>query len=414
MKKIISFILLMSFSLILAGCGVSTSNNVQAMTNIDQTLTKITSTIKKLDTISNDKLIIKDFMNTATLVDNRKSNFDIYRYYNPYQNNDNNGYNGATFTNSSPMSAYISKLQNLSNVATITISANNQLNYLKDNILSHSSYIKTSCNQIKEKGCEISNGQKNAITDLCNNLIVNLNRINLTKNEITNEINSLTNLKNNYTNNIDQLNSRYTRLLNCLETRTLYYKNILTSMNSVDSILNEICCPQGNYCYDDDCKNNSNFSNEQNSNNKIFKSNIDTYENANSKNLNNNKNNSIGYQNLRNPYYYNNYQQLPYRNFNGYNYYSYPHSPYSNYNPYMPNVDTFINYNNVDTFKSNKQLEKEQNQETDNNNTKQNEKKDNVVQTAKTKPVAKKYYTIAEEDYLKYKEYVKNMEKSTK
>ena len=410
MKKIISFILVITCSLIFVGCGMSTSNNIQAMTNIDQTLTKITSTIKKLDTISNDKLIMQDFMSASSLVNNKNSNYDIYRYYNPNQTSDNNGYNGATFTNSTPMTAYINKLQNLSNVATITISANNQLNYLKDNILSHSSYIKTSCNQIKEKGCEISNGQKNAINDLCNNLVVNLNRINLTKNEITNEINSLTHLKNNYTNNIDQLNSRYTRLLNCLETRTLYYKNILTSMNSVDCILNEICCPQDGYCYGKNYENTTTSKTK----NKTFKSNIDTYENANTKNINKNniKNTVNNYP--QNPYYYNNYQQMPYRNFNNYNYYGYPHSPYSNYNPYMPNVDTFINYNNVDTFKSNKQLEKEQNQATNNNDKKQNENKESVVQTSKTKPVAKKYYTIAEEDYLKYKEYVKNTEKSTK
>lgn len=400
MKKTLIVMIFMAISIICVGCN-TTNNNAQSMTNIDQTLTKITSTVKKLDVVSNDSLLMKDFMNESSLVDNTRTNL-----YNPYQNY-NNGYNSAT-TNISPMTTYIAKLQNLSSVVTLTISSNNELNYLKDCILSRSSYIKTSCNQIKDKNCNVTDGQKNAINDLCNNLVVNLNRINLTKNEITNEVNSVTTLKNNYTSNIDQLNSKYTRLLNCIETRTIYFKNILTAMNSVETILNEICCPQNS------CSNNTNYANETTSSNqdknKIIKSNIDTYENANSKKITNTEK-QISYPQQQNPYYYNNFQQLPYRQFYGYNF-GYPHSPYSNYNPYMPNIDTFINYNNVDTYKSQKNIEQEQ-QEDDETTKTPTPNTQNIV-TNTTKPVTKKYYTVAEEDYLKYKEYVNNIEKTTK
>ena len=403
MKKTILIMMFITLSFVLTGCNSATNNN-QAMTNIDQTITKITSTVKKLDAISNDSLLMKDFMNESSLVDNTRTNL-----YNPYQNS-NNGYNGATFTNVSPMTTYIGKLQNLSSVVTLTISSNNELNYLKDCILSRSSYIKTSCNQIKDKNCNVTDGQKNAINDLCNNLVVNLNRINLTKNEIVNEVNSVTTLKNNYTSNIDQLNSKYTRLLNCIETRTLYFKNILTSMNGIDNILNEICCPQNSYAnsrYDNETTTNS-----QVKNNKIIKSNIDTYENANSKKINNNNinnNNVVNHPQQHNPYYYNNFQQLPYRQFYGYNF-GYPHSPYSNYNPYMPNIDTFINYNNVDTYKSQEKINKEQQEDDKKTNDTTNTQ---TINNNATKPVTKKYYTVAEEDYLKYKEYVNNKEKAT-
>ena len=424
MKKILTTILVFVLTFVLVGCGTN-NNNAQAMATVQETISKITTGVKKLETISNDDLLIKEFMNTKNVTKGVQTYQQIYRY----DNNENSGYNGATFTNANtPMSTYIGKLHSLSNIATSAMSSNNQNDYLKNLILSQSSALKTTCNNISNKNCEISNAQKSAIYDLCNNLLVNLNRINLTKSEIKNEVKSISALKNNYTGNIDQLNSKYTRLVNCFETRISYYHNILSSLNGLQSMLNEIYYPEINNCQNQSCDTQQSTIKST----KTLKPNIDTYENAN-QTSNKNTNTPAIRQITNQPYinngngttnpYYNNgawgyrfggrgygYNGFGYNGFNG----GYPYSPYSNYNPYMPNIDTFGTYSNTDTYKSNKQLNNEVNNSENIKTEEEQEKEEtktvsttntnnqNKTKQSKTNKT-KRYYTVSEEDYLKYK-----------
>ena len=404
MRKIVLTILTLFMSICLVGCSNSNPNTVQAMTNIQETLEKVTISVKKLETISENDLLIKEFMRTPIKTINTQN--QLLRYDKPSQ--DNTGYNGATFTNTTPMSSYVGKLQSLSEIATIAISSNNKLDYLKSLVISSSSSLVTTADQIKDKNCDVSNGQKAAINDLCSNLNVNLNKINLTKNELNSEIKSVKSLKNNYTNNIEQLSSKYTRLVNCLDTRIMYFNNMLTTMNGLESMLNDIYYP---CCDIDNCE-------DKKVDKSNIKSNIDTYENAGKKNITNPNYYNNKYVNgyYRNPFYNGYYPQAGYRNGFGYGYGmgygGYPHSPYTNYNPYMPNIDTFVNYTNVDSYKSINEIEEENKQEEE---SKQDVNNDVEVIKTSSKPQIKikKYYTISEKEYNDYLEYKKTSKLQT-
>ena len=147
MRKIVLTILTLFMSICLVGCSNSNPNTVQAMTNIQETLEKVTISVKKLETISENDLLIKEFMRTPIKTINTQN--QLLRYDKPSQ--DNTGYNGATFTNTTPMSSYVGKLQSLSEIATIAISSNNKLDYLKSLVISSSSSLVTTADQIKDK-----------------------------------------------------------------------------------------------------------------------------------------------------------------------------------------------------------------------------------------------------------------------
>lgn len=350
MKKILSLFLVFILSITLLGC--SSNANHKVVTKINETLTKVQNVVSYVEVIPKNTLIINDIMDADA--PQNEQNFSEY----------GNGYDGATFTNAPNINKYVAKLYSLSNTAQNAITANNNTEILIAEISSKANNIQSACSLLNKKDCHINDNQTSAINELCSNIILNVNRLNISKDELKAETNNLSAIKQNYTNNVDKLSSRYTRLTNCIETRNIYLSNICNNMNNIYSII--FSC-----CYEKDCSCDV----------KQTWSNIDTYQNARKKRIRTDRvNNSYptnGYYNYgfngyghggTNPFY--NYGYGMMNRFGGYG--RYPYSPYSNYNPYMPNIDTFGTYTNVNTYenpyvKTSKNEEIKQDEETNQN-----------------------------------------------
>lgn len=367
--KIFTICCMCMFCIILSGCNKNNQNEITS--KIENSLNNISIVLKSTDNLANTDLVIKEIMDeneVLILTSIPNSNRQIVKY-----DNNKTGYNGATFTSANvyhgrylntddnfqytTLSGYVSKLEQLHDIASDTISANNNAKYLKTNIQSKVSALKTINSQIKNNEIYLNNEQCNAIEDLLTNLNANINKVSFSKNELINEVNSVKKLKNNYVNNIDQLNSKYTRLLNCLDTRCSYYSNCI---GCLDGIYN--CILNGNTSIDDlfnyysntennSCEENNNLC-EENCNNEITNNTNSNTEETSFKNY--------SYENLPTDYY---------NSYNGYNNnywgYYYPRNINSfggrrNINSYYhgnnkQNINTYNKtINNIDTFKNGK------------------------------------------------------------
>ena len=332
MKKFTLFSLIFVLILVLSGCG-STTMNHNPISNIKETVTKAQTVVKTVNVVNEQSLLIPEIMDEkdySTLDEDQNSDID--------------------FQNGTNISRYVAKLYTLSNTAQKSIKLNSNTEYLISCVNSKSNSLKNICDLFEKKDCNITKSNKSAITDLCNSLLLNINRLDNSKDDAKNDATEITVLKRNYTSNVEKLNGKYNKLINSIETRNSYLNNICYGMDNLYDILISICYPQvdtskvvqNTWSNIDTYKNNNKrINNEQHNNN---------YQYYNNKYMQPNNRYGYGYgYGGTNPFYgYGMFGGM--RGFGGYS--SYPYSPYTNYNPYIPNIDTFGTYKNVDTYKS--------------------------------------------------------------
>lgn len=361
-KKIVTYVILSSFvlcAIILAGCTDTNSNNT--ISSVLNNMTKITTTLDKVQDIDANELILDDFMN-----DNELNLIDANLNSKLVKNN--------------AMNNYFIKISNLNDNVISTIDVNDKICSYKCYIFDKVSDIESKCNYINENKIKLSENQSKSINELNNVISANTTRISLTRNEITNNLKNVSKLKNEYTSKTEQLNSRYTKLKSSLNTRLSYYNNLLTSLNSLSTVLcdntdldNKYICDD--YIFDDQEKE---FLERHLSKASGFTKNIDTYENAGTNIYGDYRNNPMynpenylknynpGYGMYGNGYAVNGYGIMnngingmyPFGyGMNGFNGgYGYG-MPYGNGIMY-PNINTFGTYKNIDTYRSKKDLNK--------------------------------------------------------
>lgn len=355
----------------LVGCS-ETTTSVSTLQMISNNMTKITNTLDNVKNIDNSELILSDFMD-----ENKLERITTNKI------NENES--------SEAMNSYMAKISSLNNSVISTVELNNLLNNTKKEIYAKTSYVKALCNQNLDCKADFSDDQLNTLKDLNNTLIANNTRINLSRNEITNNFNSVKKDQNMYSSNPDYLNSRYTKLKTSLNTRLSYFYNLASGLDQVAEILcnNSYKCGlpyiADDYIFDEPELTDSVTTSSNNMNKEtktgFFKKNIDTYENAGTNMYGDYRNNPIynkdNYLRNMNPGYgmggynmgYGGYGMygIPYGyGMGGYNMgYGGMHNyvmPY--YNGYIyPNINTFGSYKNIDTYRSREQLDKQQIQE---------------------------------------------------
>ena len=333
MKKILLSVILLVSVFVFCACE---STSLKTLNKVTSTIDKVESCVVNIDKISNDDLLIDSIMDDNS------------------NDNNNTGYDGATFTSGSiVMDGFINSILKLSNQAHNAIDLNNDTNDILTQISNNIYDIKQLGKLIDKSNHSLDDDTLNSINDICNNILMNTNRLMITKDEVTNELSSTLALKRNYTNNVEQLTTKYIRLCSALQNKNAYLENVDNSLDNLYETLYISYRP-----------------NQKTTNSVNSFSNIDTYENAGKKTKNTIKQNSNKYPynsngnyggagyGMSNPYY--NYGGfMGGRNYGGYGYGGYPYSPYGRYNPYMPNIDTFGTYKNIDTYKSLDELQED-------------------------------------------------------
>lgn len=356
-NKILFFAILPAFvvcMLILVGCSASKNNT---LTTISLNMNKVIDTINNIEAISNKELIIDDFMdeNNISKIEKKTDTFQ--------------------FETTSAINLYISKIMLVNNSICDAVLVNDELNNTKIQIIAKSHQVKSLCDQCSISSNKISNNNLDSLEELNNIIMSNTNRTNLSKNEIKNNLNLVKDIKSYYSSKSEQLCSRYQKLEGSLNTRLSYFKNILSGLNNMCYILTSTCdCDECVTLEEtDETKNLVPTGAKDNSvyeNNKMFRKNIDTYENAGKDIYGFNKrkptpydeylNNNIGYNNYNNQYG-NGYGNLYGNGMGCGNIYGYgigmPFGygnglPFGYRNGFVyPNINTYGIYKNIDTYK---------------------------------------------------------------
>ena len=372
MKKIAYFIFIIPLCLFLVGC--SGTEQITTSNRLSSCIDKLSESLKDIPTISTSDLIINEIMGSEDIA--IIATAPLRRFNNP---TNKTGYNGATYTGSfgTPsnkyLGSYINKLYLLHNNASNTIRINNNIQYLKSEIQSKCSVLKSLNNEIKHNKIKLTESQCKSIDDLLSNLNTYTNRINLAKSEINTELNSVKKLKSNYSNNIEQLSSKYTRLSNCLDIRCSYYSNVIDCLDNIynniingdinnlvnDYINNEDVIEEqySTICKDGKCyeyKNGELINESYIDNNVISEENIQvSYHRDPNYEYNDLYNNPNNYGNYYN--YGNGYRGFWGNNINTYRSIRNINTMDPNYNSRIKNTDTFKNISsNIDSFRNGK------------------------------------------------------------
>lgn len=110
---------------------------------------------------------------------------------------------------------------------------NLQTNY-KTAILAKNGLIKS---KIANDKLELSNQNIKALTDLTNSLSKDTKRLNETKSEFKTSLNDMKKVIDSSNFSTSQVSAKINRLSNCMDTQNCYYKNLLSTLNSIESIL---------------------------------------------------------------------------------------------------------------------------------------------------------------------------------
>lgn len=335
--------------IVLVGCSSETTTNY-VLEMISCNMTKVTNTLDNVKNIDNSDLIIQDFMdeNDLTAI--------------------NNDYSNIATTNA--MGGYMAKITSLNNSVISTVELNNQLNNTKKQIYAKTNYVRALCHQNMDSKSELTTEQVNSLRDLSNMLMANNTRINLSRNEITNNFSNMQKSQKEYSSNPDILNSKYTKLKTSLNTRLSYYYNLSNGLDQITEILTQSNFPYiaDDYIFEDD------EIIDKTQPTGAIKKNIDTYENAGTNMYGDIRNNPIynkdNYLKNVNPGYgmgyngYGMYGNMPYGygagGYNmGYGGMQNFGMPFNNRYLY-PNINTFGTYKNIDTYQSKDKLDKQE------------------------------------------------------
>lgn len=201
--------------------------------------------------------------------------------------------------------------------------------YYKNDIINKTSQLKNCLS----KNIKLSKAQTSAVKDLINNLGKYTNSVSYTKSELDSAMRSINSLKKNTTKNSEKINAKLNRIACNSNSRSVYYQNILSTLNELE---NYICCEdcekqehiEDNTQYSTtQTSEESNEDNTQKDGRYGLPYNIDTYGPTNRRNIDtfwyNNYNNRMYNQNLgygngfNRPFGYQN-QMYPTPVYNGY------------------------------------------------------------------------------------------------
>ena len=349
MKKFLIILVLVFISFLTIGCNDSTQTTINT---IKETINKIETVTSNIYQISSNDI----FNNNINKINEKGTNSEQEIVtYSPSDNfeEEGTGYNGSTFT--SLNGEFLNQPNKFSQI-------HQEISYLNDNtenlikyIQLKSNNIKVICTQFEEKKTTIDSEKLKESKNLCSKLLLNTNRLEITKNDVKNSYEKLKDKQINGYESFDTYNE-YTNLSSCLQSRNSYLNNICYDIdeleNAMEEILNNTKTTQKTWSNIDTYKSNNAQNKKVNTNNS--KTNYNDYKNNNRVyNYPNNypyNNYNYGGYGTTNPYYgYGGYGAF--RGFGGNGYGMFPYSPYTNYNPYMPNIDTFGSYKNIDTYK---------------------------------------------------------------
>lgn len=324
MKKFVFLIFSLLITFSLYGCANTSHNQI---TNVKETISKVQTVVSQVTVLPSNSLLIDELMSENEVITTSGENAIDYDNINT--------------TNSTIIAKYVAKLYSLTNIAQKTINLNQNTEYLISSVNSKTNSLKDICDCLVKKNSNITKSNSSALYDLCESILTNVNRLNISKDDVRNETSQIVALKKNYTSNVEKLSGKYSKLVNSLETRNNYLNNICYGLDKIYDIVIEICYPNAS----------------QEKTQKTW-SNTDTYTNSNTK-ANRQANKQYEYNNENNQYSYGYGGTNPFYGYGMFGGYCgmrgmmgrYPFSPYTNYNPYIPNIDTFGTYKNIDTYK---------------------------------------------------------------
>ncbi len=366
MKKIIlSSIcgLLALTSLTMVGCGNSAQD--AAVKNLSKQLDRATNTVSSMTTTQFAELSPTSYMT------NQGQYSENYKQYRPL--------NRVGYRSNDYVASQISKME---------ASTYEQEN-LKQNILNQTAMLKNYLG----KDLKLNKNQIKALNNLTNTMCKYTTSLNSTKTDINSSIKNIK--KNNGVKNYnaEQTGSYYQSLNNHLDARLCYFRNLINTMDQIESILN--------------CENCNDSQNNQTPNNEVYyqqqgdavsRKNVDTYVTPNNEiaPISQNGNYNNGYNvNYNNGYYNNGYN-------NGYNYNNgyvrneafNPNRNTDTYAPRIRNIDTYrINPNSVNYNNINNNVTVPANTTVDNNETQQQEDSTKQESTIVKSSIERKTHT---------------------
>lgn len=311
LKKICLIVFIFAL-ILLTGCSELSSKNT--LNTLIENIDNVYKTVQNVDEIQSSELLISEFMNESNLV---KINVDY---------------------NEEPFDKYVNKLSSLNNTIIDAIDINNAIYQTKQELENKIKHIRYSCKLNLQNKTPFTDPDLDSLETLNNLIISNNTKISVGKNEITNAINLVKKNKDSLLD-IQKLNSYYVKLIDGLNNRLACYKNLYAVLQQIKDI---VCCEENVdiQIEDDIAKKSSLPLKNIDSFNNGYKRN--SYKNDNS--FNNNMNNAY-----RNPYMYGYY---PHNNWNsGFGYYP-PMMPSMMPGGYIyPNINTYWNYKNIDTYR---------------------------------------------------------------
>ncbi len=329
-NKVLYMLIIPAFVLcffVLSGCSNKTSLSIN---KLSENMNKVIDTINELDPISNNVLIISDFMDESNLAEIPENQPALYN---------------------SQMGLYITKLTLLNNAVYNAVEINNHLENLKKQVVAKLHQIKSYSHQIN-KDKQFSKNDINTMEEINSLIMSNNTRLALTRNEVKNNLAEIEEIKNDYSQKTEILRAKYGKLQTSLSTRCLHLNNINDNLLDLELIFAKDKDPVS-YEHNGDIK--TDIAKKEDLAIKT-KGNIDTYENAGTSIWNNknkqpiyNQDNYLnnGYNNNYNPYY-NPYGYPGYGGMYGYGNGAFG-MPFGRF--MIPNINTFGIYKNIDTYK---------------------------------------------------------------
>lgn len=143
-------------------------------------------------------------------------------------------------TNEEYLANYINKVRNLYAITNDAIVTNNELNNYKQNVVEYCFEIKELNNSIKNGTFVPTNQQIAALNNYIDDIKLTIKRIKKCNGDLSDEVDSINKTDvGGITAGIDVINSNYLSVLNHLETRIIYLRNALTTLEQIKYLLQE-------------------------------------------------------------------------------------------------------------------------------------------------------------------------------
>ena len=143
-------------------------------------------------------------------------------------------------TNEEYLDNYINKVRNLYVITNDAIVTNNELNNYKQNVVEYCFEIKELNHSIKNGTFVPTNQQIAALNNYIDDIKLTIKRIKKCNGDLSDEVESINKTDvGGITAGIDVINSNYLSVLNHLETRIIYLRNALSTLEQIKYLLQE-------------------------------------------------------------------------------------------------------------------------------------------------------------------------------